>query len=267
MIESASEVYLKLRAIDLRNPAAILAFANEYGVLSVRAHDFAAVLPHLGAEPHVRDLQSPIELARERYPAVDSEGRSAWDRDPVFPAAETISEFQFGAVWLRHLTDAWLLVGGRLSHSGPDEKRVELPSGMKRPWRNVSGAALWLEGALTQAVSPFRPRLMIRSPKDYKDRPMTTETAASSSFAGVPLFSVCALELFNHIVQDDEFKTCELCGRLFVRQEGRAIHGQHRMKGVRFCSARCLRVQKQRDYRARKRVQHKQTSDKGGRDG
>jgi hypothetical protein len=45
------------------------------------------------------------------------------------------------------------------------------------------------------------------------------------------------------------YRVCanEPCQRMFVRQAGRAQHGQHRTRGVRFCSSTCARAQSQRD--------------------
>ena len=60
---------------------------------------------------------------------------------------------------------------------------------------------------------------------------------------------------YNHIVERAAYLTCanEPCGRTFVRQEGRAEHGQYRTKGVKYCSATCARAQAQRELRRRKR--------------
>jgi hypothetical protein len=83
----------------------------------------------------------------------------------------------------------------------------------------------------------------------------TGETRSGVYGSEIPLYSICCLELFNHIAEDADYLTCanETCGRLFVRQRGRALHGQHRTRGVKYCSSSCARAQAQRGYRRRKR--------------
>jgi hypothetical protein len=68
------------------------------------------------------------------------------------------------------------------------------------------------------------------------------------------LAEICALELFNHIVAGEIYRRCqnENCGRLFVRQYGRAEHGMSRRAGVMYCSASCARARAQREHRRRK---------------
>jgi len=65
------------------------------------------------------------------------------------------------------------------------------------------------------------------------------------------------MELFNHIVEDARYLHCANtnCGRLFVRQQGRAQRGQHRTSGVKYCSPRCARAQAKRDKRQELREQ------------
>jgi predicted RNA-binding Zn ribbon-like protein len=131
-------------------------------------------------------------------------------------------------------------------------------------WRVLRGvaepeeAALWLDTSLSPLLSPFHPRVMVRA-KTEAD----AKRAAQVEWAGVPLFLVCALELFNHIGEDVPYRTCTnpTCGRLFVRQEGRAQYGQYRSDGVIFCSARCASQTKQRTYRQRKKERKEEHHD------
>ena len=77
------------------------------------------------------------------------------------------------------------------------------------------------------------------------------------------LYGVCCLQLYNHIVEEAPYKECanETCRRLFVRQRGRAEHGQYRTIGVKYCSRDCARAQAQREHRRRKRNAQTTTAD------
>lgn len=66
-------------------------------------------------------------------------------------------------------------------------------------------------------------------------------------------YTVAMLQLALDLAADIEFQVCanELCGRTFVRQRGRSVHGGHRTRGVRYCSSSCARAQYQREKRRR----------------
>lgn len=76
------------------------------------------------------------------------------------------------------------------------------------------------------------------------------------------LYQLCALELYNHIVENADYQICrnETCGRLFVRQLGRAEHGQSRRQRVMYCSTACTNAQMQRNHRRRQRAKSSGTS-------
>jgi hypothetical protein len=75
--------------------------------------------------------------------------------------------------------------------------------------------------------------------------------------------SECSLELFNHVAEQASYRICanRTCGRLFVRQEGRAKAEQYRLKGVLFCSASCARAETQRQYRKKKAARDRASED------
>jgi hypothetical protein len=111
------------------------------------------------------------------------------------------------------------------------------------PWADPASI---LHLVLGFALEPFSPTIIVFKTED--------EPRSGTQLADYGLWNILCLELFNHIVEHAEYHTCanETCGRLFVRQEGRAVHGQHRARGVKYCSAACARAQAQRQYRRRK---------------
>jgi hypothetical protein len=66
-------------------------------------------------------------------------------------------------------------------------------------------------------------------------------------------YSLMALQIFNDLVDQAETRICrnEKCGRVFTRQRGRSQYGEHRTKGVQFCSKSCALAQTQRERRRR----------------
>jgi hypothetical protein len=70
----------------------------------------------------------------------------------------------------------------------------------------------------------------------------------------VGLYSAVCRQIFNLVVQQPAARHCEnaTCGRVFVHQLGGSKYGQHRSKGLRFCSPSCARAETQRQYRRRK---------------
>jgi hypothetical protein len=231
---NTGEIYLKLRQVDLDDVDAILGFVNEYGTLGIRANDFAAV----------REVPFTFTALRLLEEAADGPVTEA--ENPSL-AEESLSEFRFAARWLYDLTELWRVCAGAVK---PNEVTWSIVAS-----DDIAGptqAAFFLRDALAHALQPFHARLIVR---------IDAEPSPEVEWAGVPLFSICALELFNHVREQATYKSCANCGRLFVRQEGRARYSQHRTEGLRFCSKRCNDQHKQRDYRTRQR------SKKGGPNG
>ena len=116
------------------------------------------------------------------------------------------------------------------------------------PHDRASAGALLARG-IRSGLVPFHPEVRIGQNED--DPGLAMPYGGGHGF-----YFICCLELFNHMAENATYKVCanDACGRLFVRQEGRAVHGQHRTRGIKYCSSECARAQAQRAYRRRKRA-------------
>jgi hypothetical protein len=77
------------------------------------------------------------------------------------------------------------------------------------------------------------------------------------------LYNACCLQLAHYLASETPVMRCanERCHKPFTRQRGRARdeYGQHRSRGVRFCSHLCAKAQSERDRR-RRRAQERKSS-------
>ena len=69
----------------------------------------------------------------------------------------------------------------------------------------------------------------------------------------VDLSAAIAVQLYNAMVEGIQVRRCAHCGTEFIRQQGRAAHGQFRTKGVLYCSSRCAKAASDRAHRQRKK--------------
>jgi hypothetical protein len=256
------EVYLKLAQLDLRDEHAILAFAQAYGPMgacwAADEDNAGRTYNGLTAHPGFRYLVLPrLEDAEDAV--------YASDLPPSSEYVETIEDFRWAAYCVRDLTRAW-----RFASEGTRPEKWECPiwefddpleldrwdfEGREHePPRTPFSAASLLSEYLGPGLAPFHPDVLHES---WMDERWTGESRQPPYRTSPPLYFVCCLELYNHIVEEATYKTCanETCGRLFIRQEGRAMHGQNRTRGVKYCSTECARAQAQRAYRRRQRAQ------------
>lgn len=228
--EFSGETYLKLAALDVEDTDAMALFLTDYGALRVRgeANDWQRL--GLPFEDETRELK----VALNEVP----EARTDW-------SIETLVEVQW-AIWtMRDLVACWRALSGEID---PFTHAWESPLRQGRePYEDFDGPASFLAWTLWASLTEFSPRLFPIAPGEK--RPPVFHAFSTGSW------QACCLELFNHIVEEASYKTCEneTCQRLFVRQEGRSEHGQHRSRGVKYCSSLCARSQAQRQYRRRKR--------------
>ena len=175
---------------------------------------------------------------------------------------ETLNEFRFAAHCLRDVETAWQAL--RTNAWGPQSEGdgIGFRSVLNPPdegWNapTLSGFFISMLGTLLQPLSPQLEVVFEFAGFDGREgehRGATIEPQREPS--ELPLYTLCALELFNHIVGGVEYRFCqnERCGRRFVHQQGSSKKGQHRSRGVLYCSPACARATAQREYRRRKRT-------------
>jgi len=232
-------MYLELIGVDLDDPASIRGFVDIYGELGMRH----------GRAVSKRTFLAGFKLFSGQEVISNSlwEGRKAATTAAGLPegAGETLDEFRWGVRCMRDLVSAWRVIQGELD---PAAHHWEAPiwrlqgSLDEVPWEG-RGAVTILESGLGDALEAFPPAI-IANP----DVPVFDDHWP---------FEIACLELFNHIVENAIYRRCEneTCGRFFVRQRGRAEHGQYRTRGVKYCSAECAKQTAQRAYRRRKAQQ------------
>jgi hypothetical protein len=250
-VAAAGEIYLELIDVDLDEVDSILDFVDRFGILGTRYADYDLFVELPGFEKAVLP-QLKGSWRYEVQPMFAGRFRARW-------MMESLTEFRFASRCIRDLVTAWQIVQSD-SDPAKDVAWAAIPSGYSHipspttidgrvhVVESRTAVLTFLAHMLQAGLLPFHPRL-VRS----EDPPSGREYL----FEGAPLYSVCCLELFNHIAEHATYRHCanETCGRTFVRQTGRAEAGQHRTSGVKYCSSHCARAQAQRDHRARQRRQ------------
>jgi hypothetical protein len=275
------ETYLRLikSELDLDDAEAILDFVCRYGPLggsvayAVLQSQGEFFRRHYAGQLHHRREWAKKQRALVRelvdYEATTPKGVPELDDDwrgrslpsllgHIPPYVETLDEFRFAARCLRDLYSAWRM------HK---ERRVVSDS----PWVSPSDPAEFTDGhfpsvllsdMLRVFLSGFSPQLRLSwsypGGAKVEDLFQPTDAVTIDPVRGpdiAPLYAICALELFNHVLDNAEYRICEndRCNKTFVYQQGRAKKGQRRRSGVRFCTPSCARATAQRRYRSRQR--------------
>jgi hypothetical protein len=269
-VEPDGETYLRLGATDLENPKAIFAFVEKYGVLG--GWDlyitFEREAPFAAKELYGSQLDTTSEVEKRRR-ALPEESGAIWGSEALpLHYSETLDEFRFAARCLRDLTSAW-----RMFQDGTPAGDVEWVSpqqpGSERDTRFLQEDSFPLfllrEALPSWFLRPFTPRLTFDWPRlRTGDMPAFQNLAPRNGGIRVDqpmrqpvagrLYNICALELYNHIVENAEYLICgnDNCEQKnFVHQQGREKNW-YRSSGVLYCSYGCAHAVAQRKYRRKK---------------
>jgi len=242
----AGEIYLELLELDLDDTEAIVAFCNRWGPLAISYGD-----PRYGLLRDVPDFWPDVRhRLRGTQPAKHAQRKRPGTT--AVPEAESLDEFRYGARCLHDLTTAWTSIRNNTDLTEIAWRSFS-PEFIPRHGRSPLGELINVfEGMLTRGLSPFYPQVHLQT---GNDQPLRARDEWSTG-GTVPLYATCCLELYNHLAEKATHSHCanDKCQRLYVRQTGRAEHGQHRSRGTRYCSAHCARAQAQRNLRARRRT-------------
>lgn len=133
------------------------------------------------------------------------------------------------------------------AHDEDGERGAWLPFAELAQWGppTLNEARMWFRDALNEALRPFTVHVRL-GPDD-----------AALARPGVNLYNACGLQLARYLASELTVNRCanERCGRYFSVQRGgaRSDYGQHRSRGVLYCSPLCAKAQAERQRRARRR--------------
>jgi len=233
------ELYLELIAVPNLDQEAAREFARRYSITGLWLTGAGGALG-LGWSTFEENLFSRLLAERERLEVPGEDGGFE----------ETLLEFWAAAGWVHDLTMAWRVVQGEIEAA--DVAWRGHAHGASRP-ADLQTAAAFLATGLTDSLRWVHPAIRVSRPDQPGDLSDPRPRLAIGSLE-FTVYRICLLQLYNHIVEGAIYRECanETCDRIFVRQEGRAEHGQYRTTGVKYHSPECARAQAQRQYRRRK---------------
>jgi len=271
------ETYLRLAAVDPSDDLQVAAFVEQFSIIDLyEPHATLSIVGEVVARPPYPLLSTyPGFDGMDEFdlvPELVSEGQQARAEVADLDAIEnrthtppaTLPEMRWAVRCMRDLVAGYrCLSEGREATDFQWENPLiaydvdEQRQGSKRIFWTPSEIAEFVVGTIQIGLAGFSPRIAYRADL----RPEAPRDWAEHFGASAALWSVCCLELFNHVTEGAVVKDCanETCPRLFVRQIGRSLHGQRRRSGVRFCSDTCARAQAQREYVRRRRSARKAT--------
>lgn len=269
------EIYLQLFLLDIDDEESIERWINEFDYFSIHArgtpfrpgsdhpYPFLESYPMFDAADDVEHIDPECrwfpKVLEEESHATRMAACFGDDLDnPSVILKPTVEEFQWAVRCLRDLARTYwcLSTGSDGAELAWDNPLIELSYATKDGnWWDQWAMEEFLSDTLKVALAGFSPRLIEDELKKLQGPDRVSELSEQFA-ASLDLFTICCLELFNHIAERAVYKSCAnlSCGRWFVRQAGRSAHDQRRRTGVKFCSHRCARAHTQRAYRERQRA-------------
>lgn len=247
----------ELRDVDLDDADAVLVFVQTWGDVRL-AHMGPHFLEHFG-------WKADVAKTRRTFAAIEKAAREAGHEGAPLPVAEV--RYVLGA-----LRDAVAAIVTYSREGEPiQETRDLLDAGQAHfaEWRPISGGSRRLalhEKApedvrgmfIGQAVDLVNSGLGVFTPRLVLGRHNAAQRVLPF------LYNVLCLGIYNDIAQRSPYRVCKRCGRVFVRQRGRAKYDQHKRRGeLKYCSAACSNAAAV--AASRKRARERKQKEGGGK--
>lgn len=218
---------------DVDDPISCIEFVNTWGP--------AVRFPFLQLLSDDREKN----LLKQRRRARKFFGFSNSAPDGYMPTANCIGDVQWTIRLLRALVNHWNYF---VNDSGDVESAwIEQDLHSYDPKFPYEMAWLNFAVVMNQGLRASQPHILLNI--DFGQ-------GEPADFRGAYFFDAACTQLFNAMHEGIDLKICanETCGRTFRRQRGGAVQGQHRTKGVSYCTVACARAQAERERRRRNRT-------------
>jgi hypothetical protein len=221
------ELFLRgLLTLDVDDQGAVIDFSRSHQALLLARRIVTIPLGSLS-------LGLPFDAQTlDRWASVGDEHSPSGE----YGEAHAVDELQASARLVRSLTAHWV------AHCDGEPVVEAWRWAFKGPLLREERCWAAFSETLNLLLRPFSPKVVVDVNARYRVGADDPELAA-----------VLALQVHNAVVESLPVRSCPNCGQRFIRQEGRAVHGQYRTSSVTYCSKSCAKAKAQRDYRLRQR--------------